>query len=281
VRVRTFNSHTLHPDDSGNNGGTHPHSELLYITRGQAHLEWMGETYICAAPCLFLLTPNTPHRLQCHRTPIDFWFIELHVEEDDRFATAEQAIRWNRLQREADYSSPGMTAIAHTLEALVHSLEAKYAGDGEYDEEIVLLDIQKIIRLVQNRLRTNKRTVFDAHYKSTRELAQTLMRHMESNYFEPIDLAALSLQVHFNPSYLARVFKSETGVTPMQYLSNLRLSAATSFLIHTEMGIQQIAEETGFNSIHYFSRLFKRTYGVSPQQWRAKRRGAGEETADQ
>jgi transcriptional regulator GlxA family with amidase domain len=67
----------------------------------------------------------------------------------------------------------------------------------------------------------------------------------------------------------------------MQYLSNLRLSAATSFLIHTEMGIQQIAEETGFNSIHYFSRLFKRTYGVSPQQWRAKRRSAAEEPADQ
>ncbi|MFC3770127.1 helix-turn-helix domain-containing protein [Paenibacillus sp. GCM10012303] len=63
-------------------------------------------------------------------------------------------------------------------------------------------------------------------------------------------------------------------------LSRLRLSAATSYLIHTGMSIQQISEETGFNSIHYFSRLFKQTYGVSPQQWRAERYNAAEELAD-
>ena len=58
----------------------------------------------------------------------------------------------------------------------------------------------------------------------------------------------------------------------MQYLNKLRLSAAISYLVNTEMGVQQIAEATGFNSIHYFSRLFKRKYGSSPQQWRLANR---------
>ncbi|WP_379211152.1 helix-turn-helix transcriptional regulator [Paenibacillus sp. GCM10012303] len=71
-----------------------------------------------------------------------------------------------------------------------------------------------------------------------------------------------------NPSYLVRAFKNEAGVTPMHYLNKLRLSAAVSYLANTEMGIQQIAESTGFNSLHYFSRLFKQKFGCSPSQWR-------------
>jgi AraC-like DNA-binding protein len=273
MRIRTFNEHTLYPGHTGNSGGTHPYSELLYITKGKAILEWMGERYAGPSPCLFLLTPNTPHRLICGDVPIHFWYIELNVEHHDTFATVEQAIRWNRLQAELDYGSVEMEGIRHALEGLVWSLQAKHRGE-EYDELVVIFDVKKIVRLIHNRLRAAKQAAFDSGCRTAEEWIELLMRHMESNYVEPIDLTALSKKVHLNPSYLIRVFKNYAGITPMQYLSNLRLSAAASYLLHSEMTVQKIAEETGFSSIHYFSRLFKRKYGISPQQWRNEHRAA-------
>ncbi|MDF2722598.1 MAG: AraC family transcriptional regulator, partial [Paenibacillus sp.] len=142
--------------------------------------------------------------------------------------------------------------------------------NDEYDEEIVVLDIRKTLRLVQSFLRS--RLPLEAKEsgkpKAGSDFILKLMRYMEASYAEPIDLSDLAGRVHLNASYIVRAFKHETGVTPMQYLNKLRLDAAICFLRHTDMRVQQIAESTGFNSIHYFSRLFKSKYGASPQQWR-------------
>lgn len=276
MRIRTFNRHTLPPGHTGKSGGIHPYCELLHITEGQAVLEWMGCEYAAPSPSLFLLTPNTPHQLVRFRQPVQFWYIELDVTPADSFPTVEQAIRWNRLQESLDYDSADMRGMRQTLDALHTSLALKGRGGrgsgfdpGEYDEEIALLDIRKALRLIRNcLLRADKLPASVRGDKTTKDFIQSLMRHMESSYCEPIDLASLSGRVHLNSSYLVRAFKQETGVTPMQYLNRLRLSAAISYLANTEMGIQRIAEATGFNSIHYFSRLFKLKFGMSPQQWR-------------
>jgi transcriptional regulator GlxA family with amidase domain len=196
----------------------------------------------------------------------------MDIGDQDACPTIEQAVHWNRLQIEADYDSDELRPIKQTLDALSLSLEYKHRGSSDYDEEIVKLDVRKTIRLIHNCLRNRLRTAAETNDKTNREFIQTLMRHMETSYYEPIDLTALSNRVHLNSSYLVRAFKHETGVTPMQYLNKLRLSAAISYLVNTEMGVQQIAEATGFNSIHYFSRLFKRKYGMSPQQWRLAQR---------
>lgn len=58
-------------------------------------------------------------------------------------------------------------------------------------------------------------------------------------------------------------------MTPMQYLHQLRMNAARSYLRKTELSIQEIAGASGYPSIHYFSRMFKQTFGISPSEWRA------------
>ncbi|TMV48960.1 helix-turn-helix domain-containing protein [Paenibacillus mesophilus] len=272
MHIRTFNRHTFHSGYKGKSGGIHPFFEMLYIAQGTAVLEWMGGEYEVPSPSLYVLTPNTPHRLVRFQTPFSFWYIEMDIGDQEACPSAEQAIYWNRLQKEADYSSEELRPIKQTLDALSLSLEYKYRGSADYDDEIVKLDVMKTIRLIHNYLRNRLHASAEPNDKANREFIQTLMRHMETSYYEPIDLTALSNRVHLNSSYLVRAFKSETGITPMQYLNKLRLSAAISYLVNTEMGVQQIAEATGFNSIHYFSRLFKRKYGMSPQQWRLAQR---------
>lgn len=266
MRIRSFNVYERVLDRSGRSGGIHPYCEMLYFMQGETVLEWMGVDYEVSAPSLFLLTPNTPHLLR-FPSPLSFWYLELDIGEADPFVSVEQAIAWNRLQRSADYESAELAPIKQALEALTASLMKLGKHDAAFHEEIALLDIRKTLLLIRHHFR-EQIAVSEEQDQTTKQSIQWLIRQMEMNYYDPLDLTALAKRVHLNPSYLVRAFKSEAGVTPIHYLNKLRLSAAVSYLANTDMGIQQIAESTGFNSIHYFSRLFKQKFGSSPREWR-------------
>lgn len=66
-----------------------------------------------------------------------------------------------------------------------------------------------------------------------------------------------------------RVFRQHTGLPPNQYLLNLRIHKAKALLGNSRMPVKEIAEATGFDSIYYFSRLFKQKTGMAPIQWRS------------
>lgn len=70
-------------------------------------------------------------------------------------------------------------------------------------------------------------------------------------------------------SYLCRVFKEETGVNINTYINNLRMAKAVRLLEDKNYYIKEVAISVGFDDQLYFSRLFKKYYGVTPSQYRA------------
>jgi AraC-like DNA-binding protein len=69
-------------------------------------------------------------------------------------------------------------------------------------------------------------------------------------------------------TYFYRCFKRWSGVSPVEYRNNLRLSGAESLLKCTDMQIQEISSEVGFTDPFYFCRIFSQRYGISPRQYR-------------
>lgn len=69
-------------------------------------------------------------------------------------------------------------------------------------------------------------------------------------------------------SYFYKLFKTWCNLSPNQYRNTLRLSHAKSMLTNTNLSISQIAEKTGFDDPYYFSRLFKKEIGLSPQNYK-------------
>ncbi len=84
-----------------------------------------------------------------------------------------------------------------------------------------------------------------------------IMDHMK----EEITLAGLAELFHFSPQYLAKKFKEEYGTTIMNYLTRIRIEKACSLLDHTKLSIQEVAIESGFEELNYFSKVFKKAYG--------------------
>ncbi len=110
--------------------------------------------------------------------------------------------------------------------------------------------------------------------KKCSDTVKQVMDHIIKNYPDAnFDLNGYLSSLPFSLEYLKRMFKNETGLTPLQFMTNKRLENAASFLNLMENGINisQISHKCGFNDPLYFSKLFKKKYGVSPRNYVQKK----------
>lgn len=93
-------------------------------------------------------------------------------------------------------------------------------------------------------------------------------KYIQSHYHEPITLEDIAGAACLSQSHFCRLFKQETGFTPIEYLNSVRLENAKTLLLYSNYTLTEIADRVGFSSIHYFSRCFKKHEGISPLSYR-------------
>lgn len=98
-------------------------------------------------------------------------------------------------------------------------------------------------------------------------------RFIHENYHRDVNREDVAASVYLTPDYLAKAFKNETGLTIKEYLNEYRIKAAKQMLIESAASISHIAMETGFDNISYFSTVFKKLTGETPNAYRAKHHG--------
>ena len=104
------------------------------------------------------------------------------------------------------------------------------------------------------------------------EITGCIIRNYPDENFE---LDVFLHQLPFNYDYIRKLFKKEIGVTPHQYLSDIRLQTAAENLVISDgqgVSVSEIARICGFKEPLYFSRMFKKKYGLSPSQYQAHAR---------
>lgn len=97
---------------------------------------------------------------------------------------------------------------------------------------------------------------------------ERLSAYMQRNFGREIYIGDLLEVSNMSEASLVRHFRAAFGVSPMAYLRRIRLTHAAELLQNTDHSLKEIAEETGFSSVSYFFRLFRRFYGVTPQVYR-------------
>ena len=96
-----------------------------------------------------------------------------------------------------------------------------------------------------------------------------VLDYVERHLSEEISLDDLAGIAHLEKTYLITKFKEIWGLSPMKYVNTMRIERAKALLCRSDKSITEIAYETGFGSIHYFSRYFKETVGMTPNEYRA------------
>ena len=103
-----------------------------------------------------------------------------------------------------------------------------------------------------------------------RQAGQFILEHIQ----ETIYVKEIARTVHLNEQYLMRVFKKETGLTILEYITNERISMAEELLKETDFPITKVADSVGYGNYSYFTRIFKRYTGGSPKNYRSRYRAA-------
>jgi len=100
--------------------------------------------------------------------------------------------------------------------------------------------------------------------------AARMRGYIDRNFSGRVDIAALSGLIYKSGSQAIRIFKREYGETPYEYLIGRRLELARELLRSTNMLIKEVAYRSGFADEHYFSSVFRRRFGLTPREYRAR-----------
>lgn len=106
------------------------------------------------------------------------------------------------------------------------------------------------------------------HYSPT---IQKALICIDADLSGPISLHSLADTLNISSSYLSSLFKKETGQTLTDYINTKRMDLARHLLKTTRLQIQTIAQHCGIMDVQYFSKVFKRSTGLSPKQYRDSR----------
>ncbi len=109
---------------------------------------------------------------------------------------------------------------------------------------------------------------------------QYIRKYITTNMSSDLTVESVAESVHLNRNYLTRLFKKHLGVTTNQYITNLKLEAASLLLLRTDMPIKAVATEAFFSNPHIFMRRFKAVKGLSPSKYRQKFQNINKNTAD-
>jgi two-component system, response regulator YesN len=98
--------------------------------------------------------------------------------------------------------------------------------------------------------------------------------YIDAHSDEPITLAEIAKASHLSVSRLAHLFKEQMGVTPIDYVTGVRIERAKGLLLGTDQSCTEIGFQAGYGNPSYFSRTFRLVVGMTPRQFRAQNRRA-------
>ncbi len=244
----------------------HDHLEIAFIMSGRGKYRLDDKICEVAEGDLLILNPGIRHQsllIEGNETPSLEFFIaasDFHIVDLPR----------NCLPL------PEEGCILHTSGELRQRISrictamdvenAAYRQGSYYMMKAYL--VQLMLLIIRERYESEEKSaVYAFETASKKYVVEQILNYFEDHYSERISLDQIAENMYLSPFYISKIFKSETGETPIRHLIDIRLSKAKELLESGWAGsIQEVAASVGYDDAYHFSKLFKKRYGLSPSQ---------------
>ena len=238
---------------------SHDFCEILYVAGGAGEAILEGKKFRLAPGDLVVVNPGTLHEERSDaKAPLRLIFL---------------AIR--------DFAVPGLPAgclsqekyrvlscgeYRYKMDIYLRELLQETSSQIEFYQEISQGLVSALLVLVMRLIRINPEDE-----AALSQECQKIKEYLDQNFTSPITLDSLSETVYISKHYLSHLFKEQTGVSPIKYLTSKRMEKACELLSETELPVSEVSKAVGYENPLYFSQVFKRIYWISPVKYRMGR----------
>ena len=234
----------------------HNCSELFYVTGGSGQFFIDGTIHQVSPNDLIIVNPNVEHtEISFNANPLEYIVLgveglELSVndEREDRYCI----INFRNMREN----------IFFYLQNMLREIELKAPG-----YEVICQDLMEVIVIHLTR-QTGFYTTMAPIKKSSSRLCANVRRYIDEHFKENINLDMLAQLTHSSKYYLVHAFSEEYGISPINYMISKRIEDAKQLLKNDDYTLSVISRMLGFSSPSYFTQAFKKTVGMSPNQYR-------------
>lgn len=238
---------------------THHFTELFYVTEGTGEFLVENESLSVKEGDLIVVNPNVSHT-EAGYQGAPFSYIVLGV---------------NGLQLKSDLKPHSESYSIHNFNIYQDEIFfylktlVKEARDMKENYEAICQNLLEILILSFVR-KTHAPLIVAPTTKATKE-CRFIEQYLEEHYPENITLEDLSRMTYLNKYYLVHAFKEYKGTSPINYLIEKRVNESKHLLKTTNYPVSKIATLVGFSSQSYFSQVFRKETGLTPNAYRKQK----------
>ena len=253
---------------------THTHDciELVIILSGYAEHVIDNENYHLKPGDVFVVSKESEHgyksvsNLKLSNIMFDYQKLADNLSElrqlpgfQTLFVLEPQFRKDHRFESKLQLDPISLSFVKELLDILLKEYENNVIG---YESAISIYFLTLITYL--------SREFHSSQSKGTSKLFQlaNAISYMENNFLDPIHIDDVSAISYLSTRQFTRVFKKSYHVSPKEYIIKLRLAYACQLMENSHMNLSEVALESGFSDISFFSRQFKSKTGVSPREYR-------------
>lgn len=254
---------------------SHTFFEITYIQKGTGQYSINGNNFNYKDNDLFLIIPGSDH-FTCVQSTTSFLFIRfnnIYLQSQygsgkhpnsitDWMQKLEYILRnGSQLQGQVNLQPEDQPLAKAVFEAILLGLNTQKALQNELLQQLMNTVITVIARNV---------AMHNSKQESSSGAGQHILQFIHQHIHEPQKLKAERIAEHFNisPNYVSEYFKKHTNDSMQQYIMNYKLSLIEIRLRHSDMRLNEIAEEFGFSDESHFTKTFKKYKGISPSAFR-------------
>jgi two-component system response regulator YesN len=139
--------------------------------------------------------------------------------------------------------------------------------ETQVQAELLRLQTNDPVEMLRWAITSTHQTMLESQDNSKLYI-RTAVKYMHENFSKDITLKDVADEVYLNYYYFSQLFKKETGQTFTEYLTNVRMEKAKELLQGPKLKTYEVSSLLGYGSSKHFSMIFKKTYGISPSEYR-------------
>ena len=242
---------------------THPFTELFYVVDGKGEFNIQGQRFPVKPNDFVIINPQVEHtELSSPDEPLEYIVLGINGLSFSNLTPVSEGGHpfsfFNLRDEQKD--------ILRYLNAMVQEATSQSMSYELVCHNLLEILLIKILRHQHFDLEVGKQS------KATKDIS-FIKHYLETYYHESIQLEDLASMTHLSRFYISHSFKKEIGMSPMEYLIDIRIKESKILLRTTNYSISQVADIVGFTTPTYFSKQFRKSTGISPTDYREQFQG--------